>query len=91
MSAVAGRSTAVAIAFQGVIAAATAATAATVVRDRAGWLASVAAGLAVLAAPSLLFDMNAVMLDTALSLLVLWSALLWARFVSRRDGWSATG
>ncbi len=89
VSAVLGRSAAVAIGLQGVLAGAAAALVATLVRSRAGWLAGLAAGLLVLAAPALLFDMNAVMLDMALSLLVLGAALLWARFVRRRDTLSA--
>ncbi len=82
--AVAGRSIAVAIALQGVIAGVTAAATAMLVRHRVGWLAGGAAGLLVLASPALMFDLSAVMLDTAVSLLVLCAALLWAQFIRRR-------
>ncbi len=89
--ALAGRSSAVAIAFQAVIAGLTATTVAVLIRSRIGTVAGFAAGLTVLASPTLLLLLDAVMLDTAMSLLVLWAGLFWAKFAERPAAWPAIG
>ena len=83
--ALAGRSAAVAMAVQALVAGLACGGAAAVVRARLGWLAGIATGLAVLASPTLLFLLGAVMLDTALGLWLLAAALAWAAF-ARRPG-----
>jgi hypothetical protein len=80
-----GRSGAVAMALQAAIAGLACGGAACVVRARLGWLAGIATGLTVLASPTLLFLLGAVMVDTALGLWLLGAALAWAAF-ARRPG-----
>ena len=83
--ALAGRSSAAALAFQAVIAGTAAGTAAILVNGRLGPLAALASGLMVLASPVLLFLLNAVMLDTVVALRVCWAALCWAA-LARQPG-----
>ena len=83
--AVAGRSSAAALALQAVVAGLAAGTVAVLVHVRLGRLAALASGLMVLASPVLLFLLDAVMLDTFTALLVCWAALCWAAF-ARRPG-----
>jgi hypothetical protein len=81
--ALAGRSGAVAVALQAVVAGLACGGAAAVVQRRLGWVAGLATGLAVLASPTLLFLLGAIMLDTALAVWVLGAALCWAMFARR--------
>ncbi len=83
--ALAGRSSAAALALQAVLAGLAAGTVAVLVHVRLGRSAALASGLMVLASPILLFLLDAVMLDTVMALLVCWAALWWAAF-ARRPG-----
>ncbi len=83
--ALAGRSSAAALALQAVVAGLAAGTVAILVHVRLGRPAALASGLVVLASPVLLFLLDAVMLDTVMALLVCWAALCWAAF-ARRPG-----
>ena len=87
--ALAGRSSATAMALQAVVTGLACGGPAAVVRHRLGWAAGLTTGLAVLASPTLLFLLGAVMLDTALGLWLFAAALCWAAFARRpRIGWA---
>ncbi|MDA8252105.1 MAG: hypothetical protein M0Z28_23475 [Rhodospirillales bacterium] len=77
---VGGRSIGSALALQALVAGSAAASAAWLIHRRIGWAAGLAAGLAVLASPLLLFSVDLIMTDTALGLWMVAAALAWARF-----------
>ena len=82
---VGGRSIGSALALQALVAGSAAASAAWLIHRRMGWAAGLAAGVAVLASPPLLFSVDLVMTDTALGLWMTAAALAWAWF-ARRPG-----
>ena len=85
-----GRSSAVAIALQALIGGVACGGVAEIVRRRIGWAAGLATGLVVLASPTLMFLLGAVMLDTALGVWFIGAALCWAEFTrSPRLRWAA--
>lgn len=84
MFSVAGRSSEAALGLQALIGGLACAWPAVLVQRRLGLLAGAASGLFVLASPTLMFLMSAVMLDTALGVLFVAAALCWARFATGR-------
>jgi 4-amino-4-deoxy-L-arabinose transferase-like glycosyltransferase len=78
-----GRSSVVAIASQAAISALMLGWVANLVHHRVGWLAGLAAGVAVLASPVLMAQLNEVLIDSFLALWLLGAALSWAAFATR--------
>jgi 4-amino-4-deoxy-L-arabinose transferase-like glycosyltransferase len=78
-----GRSAAVAIASEAAMAALVLGWVASLVRRRAGWLTGLATGVAALASPGLMAQLDQVMTDLFLALWLLGAALAWAAFAVR--------